>query len=280
MHLSYFRTDGETLVPTDLACSPWSKSQIRGAAVSGALARAAERLVNGRGRADLHPARLTVDLFRPAAMVPSEVTARVVRESSRLCLVDVDLIQNGDRFARGSVLLLRPSHSGVGEFWSPVERPVPPPADVVRSSEQSGEPLLRSGADWSEDFAVHQNAMAKQSWITAVSVVASETPSPFQAAAATADIANLITNWGTRGVEYVNTDLVLALARLPAGAELGLAAVDRVEQDGIAVSTAAMYDRCGPLGTVMLSALVNARRTIDFETGGYRDQDRRAVASE
>ena len=69
----------------------------------------------------------------------------------------------------------------------------------------------------------------------------------FQAAAATADSASMVTNWGTRGVEYINTDIALTLAREPEGLEIGLLATYRVEHDGIASGTCAMFDRRGPL---------------------------------
>ena len=52
-------------------------------------------------------------------------------------------------------------------------------------------------------------------------------------------------------------------------------ATDRVEHDGIAVGTAAMFDRTGPLGTVIIAALANARRTVDLGSVTYSDDGRR-----
>jgi len=90
-----------------------------------------------------------------------------------------------------------------------------------------------------------------------------------------ADGASLVTNWGDKGVEYINTDITLTLARLPEGLEIGLAAVDRVEHDGIAVGTAAVFDRSGTLGTAVVTSLVNAHRTVDFEGVEYTDSGER-----
>ena len=110
-------------------------------------------------------------------------------------------------------------------------------------------------------------------------VVPDEPLTGFQAAAATADGASMVTNWGTNGVEYINTDIAMTLAREPDGIEIGLLATDRVEEDGIAVGTAAIFDRSGPLGTVVVSALANARRTVDFAQVEYTDDGERRTTT-
>ena len=106
-------------------------------------------------------------------------------------------------------------------------------------------------------------------------VVAGEPLTGFQAAAATADGASMVTNWGTRGIEHINTDITMTLAREPEGVEIGLLATDRVEHEGIAVGTAAVFDRRGPLGTVIVAALANARRTVDLSAVSYSEDGRR-----
>src|SRR3954467_8927606 len=97
--IAFFTHQGDTLVPTPLACSMWSDDQMHGVALSGALARAAERAVAEAGRTDLRPARWVVDLFRQARMQPCSFATEVVREGSRILLVDVMLTQGGDRVA-------------------------------------------------------------------------------------------------------------------------------------------------------------------------------------
>ena len=117
---------------------------------------------------------------------------------------------------------------------------------------------------WTPSFADHQNASRKQTWQTGVPIVAGEVPTPFQAVASIADSTSMVTNWGSGGVEYINADISLTLARLPASLEIGLAATDRVDVDGVAVGTAAVFDRRGPLGTAVVSSLANAARSVDF----------------
>ncbi|MEU6830947.1 hypothetical protein ABZ894_20050 [Nocardia beijingensis] len=48
------------------------------------------------------------------------------------------------------------------------------------------------------------------------------------------------------------------------GYELGLRADGTVAADGISIGTATIYDRVGPLGTCVVTALSNARRQVDL----------------
>ncbi len=84
---AYFVTDGDVLVPTVMARGPWGQS-ISGNFVGGVLAYAIERTL---AETDLQPARLTVDLLRPAAMAPLRTRTTVVRKGRRLTLVDAEI---------------------------------------------------------------------------------------------------------------------------------------------------------------------------------------------
>lgn len=277
--LSFFTRQGDDLVPAPLACSMWSDDQMHGVALSGALAWAAEGALVAAGRTDLRPARWAVDLFKPARMVPCTLTTEIEREGRRICLVDVILSQDGERVARGTATFLKPSATTAGAVWAPTERPVPPPLDVVPPADDSPRaPYVKSSTGWSQNFLEHQNADRKTSWSTSVPIVPDQPLTGFQAAAATADGTSMVTNWGSNGVEYINTDITMTLAREPEGIEIGLLATDRVEHDGIAVGTAAIFDRQGPLGTVMIAAIANARRTVDLGSVSYTDDGQRTTS--
>ena len=275
--ISFFTSDGDLLVPTDLARSGWGNDHVHGVAISGALGREVERAAAALGRDDLRPSRYTVDLFKAPKMIPCALESRVVRDAPRICLIEVVLSQEGTAVARASAILLKPTSSGAGEVWQPDpgDRPVPPPEDVAPQTDEPRVPFLHSDIGWSQKFGEHQNASRKTSWNSAVSVVRGERLTPFQAVAATADGASLVTNWGTNGVEYINTDITLSLAREVVGVEIGLHALDRVETDGIAVGTAAVFDRQGPLGNVLVTSIVNARRAVDFSNVEYDDDGSR-----
>ncbi len=271
--LAYFTlgADGSSLEPTFAATSAWSSDQMHGVATCGALAREAEACVATLGREDLRPARFTVDMFRPAGMVPATTSATVVREGSRICLVDATLSQDGVAVARASAIFVVPATRPGGEVWSPDGVPSPPPADLAPPGGEPHVPFIRSAAGWSQDFGAHHDAARKASWSTMPAVVAGESLTPFQSVAGMCDGASMVTNWGTEGIQHINTDATLTLARLPEANEVGLVALDRHEADGIAVSAATVFDRRGSLGNVVITAIANAGRTVDFDGVTYED---------
>ena len=280
MSLSMF-TRGEgpdhdpALVPTDVARSMWSRDQMHGVAVSGALARGLERHLADLGRDDLVPTRYRVDLFKAARMVPGTVEVELVRQGPRLCLLDAAFVQDGVRVARASCQFLKPTENPTGRAWTPVERVEAPPLDVVPPSDEPRVPFFASDSPWSQDFTAHQNAGRKRTWQTGLPILEGERPTPFQVVAAVADATSMVVNWGTEGVQYINTDIDLALARLPEGLEIGFAAVDRVEADGLSVGSATVFDRSGVIGVASVTALANARRPVDFERVRYDDDGTR-----
>lgn len=267
MSVAFFRladdphSDG--LVPQQMAAGGWGSDQMRGTALSGALARAAERTVAATGREDLRPTRWTVDLFRPAAMRTCRTRTVVRRSGRRVHLVDAMLEQDDRVVARASALFIQMAPTPEGDVWSPGWRPSPPPPDLEPVAR---EPRLyhSEGIGWTVSPTNHQHGRRKQTWHRAIPIVEEEEPSSFQMVASVADVANLVTNWGSAGLAFINADITLVLARLPAGLEVGLAARDRVVYDGIAVSTVVVYDRQGPLGTAAVSALANAHRAVDL----------------
>lgn len=286
--IAFFRADaaagqdGEVLVPLDLARSSWNAEQAHGVAVSGALARGAQVALRGLGRPDLRVAKWSVDLFRPVTIAPCTVRSTVVREGPRLALVDVVLTQDGEPRARASALALAASANPPAAIWTPTadpaareERPVPPPEEVAPPTDVPHVPFFRSDAGWSQRFGDHQNAGPHAEWATTPRVVAGEEHSPFLAAACVADAANLVTNWGEAGVGHINADLTMTLVREPIGFSLGVAVRDRLEQDGIVVGTTTLFDRAGVLGTVVVTAMANTRRQIDFSAVSYRDDGTR-----
>ena len=131
---------------------------------------------------------------------------------------------------------------------------------------------------WSTSFGEHQNGDRKMTWQTGMPVIPEEKPSPFVAAASIADAASMVTNWGSNGVEHINTDITLTLARVPVGLEIGLAAADRVSHDGIAVGTVAVFDRQGRLGSAVVSSIANNLRTVDFAVHDFSNDPRASGA--
>lgn len=260
---AYFRRTDEVFEPLDLSRSEWNVDHLHGVAVSGLLACGAEEAIGRLGRAEFVPSRFHVDLFRPSRMSPTRLRTEVVRSSTRLTLIDVSLIQGQQQTARASCLFLRPSQSPPGAIWGPEDRPVPPSRDLANEL-MGGPPCMASSEPWSNRFEDHQNEGRHQMWHQLVPIVLDEPGTTFQATAGIADTANMVCNWGSGGVPYINSDLSLMLARRPGSMEVGLRALDHVQRDGVSVATAEVFDREGPLGTVSVTAVASPMDTLDF----------------
>jgi acyl-coenzyme A thioesterase PaaI-like protein len=260
------RGDQEVLRPTRASAGGWSTEQMRGPAVSAALARGTEHVADD-ALPGMRPVRWTVDLFRPPMMLPTTVTASVSRKGRRIGLIDAELAQNGRPVARSRALFARPSPTPDGLVWTSSSAFRPPPPDLRPAS---GEPLLYNSdhRGWTPNAADHLGGAHKQTWHFPVAVVAGEEHTRFQMAAGVADVANLVMSWGSAGVEFINADITLAISRLPVAMELGLCALDRTVADGIAVGTAAMFDRHGQLGTATVVTLANAGNRVDIGSAG------------
>jgi hypothetical protein len=264
-------TDGETLIPTPVARSAWSDEQIHGVAVSGAMARAMERVVE---REDLRPARWTVDLFRPGLYTDATTEVEVLRDGPRIALVETRFVQAGETKARATAVWLKATQEPTGRAWSNPDVPAPPPPEVSGVLDGPTIPWFTSDSTWSQDFGEHANAGRHTTWQFGVPIVAGELHTPFQSAASIADATSLVVNWSDKGVEWINTDISLSLSRLPRTQEVGLRALDRSSHDGIGVGTVSMFDRDGVIGTCTVTCLANAKRTVDMSRRDLTDEAR------
>ena len=117
---AFFTSDGDSYVPSEMARGPWGAT-IGGNFVGGILGLVVEKAV---GNPELRPARLTVDLLRPAALAPLRGRASIVRQGRRLTLVEAELLQSDTVVARATGLFLRKGEQPPGGIWtSPLVMP-------------------------------------------------------------------------------------------------------------------------------------------------------------
>ena len=253
---SFFTADDTgALTPQDISVSVWSDTQIGGYAVCGALAREIEKSISAPG---FIPARLTVDLFKPVRTDPLTMSSAIIRRGNRIVMTEATVMQAGEPRARATALYLPTTEDPPGQVWHRAD-PIPTPPSDDRP--EAGPPMITSGdSDWTTDFSAHNNAERKTIWQLFPTLVDDEPLSPFQNAALIAENTSLICNWGTHGPGYINTDMTLTLARLPAGHGIGLRADDQLTSRGIAVGTATLFDHLGPAGKCSVTAISNARR--------------------
>jgi acyl-CoA thioesterase len=257
---AFFATDGDLLVPNPIARGPWG-STISGTYVGGLLGRAVER---AGGDADLHPARLTVDLLRPVALAhPVRVDTRVEREGRRIRLVDATMRQNDTVVARASALYLRRAEQPPDPAWTlPIDMPPPPgrPADVSGNFTME---LWAYSANSeltapSNDLSEWRHGGQKYAWVRDVKLLVDDEPmTPFVRAAMAGDVTSSLTHSSASGLNFINADYTLTLSRLPDGEYIGLAALTHYSHAGVATGSASLFDRLGPIGSGVATGLVN-----------------------
>ncbi|MGO1544476.1 MAG: acyl-CoA thioesterase domain-containing protein [Gulosibacter sp.] len=248
----------DVFVPANLARGSWG-DMVRGPAITALLARALDDVESTAG---LMPARTTFDLHSPVPLTPLQTQTRVLRNGRRLKLIEADLTSNDKVYARARSLWLKPNADAATEDnqpWHPESTFVAPGEGPWNLTEE-GRLYRSAGSDWSDVGLDHQNSAQKSVWQFAISAVVDEPHSPFEIAASTCDVANLATGWGPDGIEFINADTTLSLVRLPIGNGAGLMSIDRTEQDGIAVGTAALFDEIGQFGTAQVTTI--------FQPGG------------
>lgn len=269
--------------PTTFAASLWAPGTLNGPAVCGLAARAVEAEF---GNDEFVPARCTIDLFKAARDIVTSTRVRLVRSGGRIRVVDVDVVQHPDGadevvVARGTTVFLRTSTNPPGQRWQrPADAVTFRAPEIIADDDLS--PRFASDAaddtvgEWETDMANHQNGHRKRMWSRAAPIVAGEKLTPFQRAVVSAESASLVSNWGSTGIGFINCDLTVALSRLPSGERVGVEADVHIEDDGVSVSNAGLYDADGMFGTALVTAVNNAAAQIDFTTVDTSERYREA----
>ena len=224
---AYFVPDGDAFVPTALANGPWGAT-ISGHLVGGLLGFVIDR---DAGDPDLQPARLTVDLLRPAAMAPLTARTAVIRNGRRLKLIQAELVQADTVVARASALLLRRGDQPPGDVWGGAVTMPQLPEELGHPLEGGsmmvwayGRSLQTAGPSF--DLTQWRHDGPKFVWVREPNaLVEGEPMTPFTRAAMAGDVASSLTHYGTAGLQYINADYTLTLSRLPDGPDIGLAAL-------------------------------------------------------
>jgi len=239
---AYFVQHGTGIFqPTPSAAASWSDGLLSGQAIAGLASSTLERKYGAVGYL---PARLTLDLLKPARAVPTHVHTRLVRHGNRMRIAECDIIQDDWIVARATMLQYR-------------ESATPGTSDVTTA---------RSIADG--DDQAH-NAGRKRAYYGGLDAVAGLAATPFVRAAVVAEAAaNLVTNPDTNRIGYVNGDLTVALSRLPRGVFIGVQADTNFAENGVSVGSATLFDDAGAFGTSMVTAVANPASRIDT---GSRD---------
>lgn len=226
----------------------------------------------------LSPAKTTFDLQSPLPLVPLTARATVLRDGRRLKLVDAELIHDGRVYARARSLWLKRDVAvdvSDNNAWAPSQQFSTPGAGpwnitddgrIYWSERLDGDAETPAEAEsrWSHQGFDHQNGARKAVWQFPVPTVVREELTGFEVAANVCDVANLATGWGPKGLDFINADATLSLVRYPTSTEVGVTAIDRINQDGIAIGTAALYDADGQFANAQVTQIVQPDGRIQF----------------
>jgi hypothetical protein len=239
---AFLEARGDVLVPRRHAASGWG-DVLNGRTLAALVAWGVER---DHADADYQVARLTVDMFRAAPLVPLTVTTAAVRSGHRVRVVDVSVRSEDAELTRGSVVMLRRGEEPPGHVPAPPEWDAPRPDDLPAPTERR--------PPW------ESRRFDRSAWIREYfELVEGEPLTPLLRVALACDITNALANTGDRGLGYINADLTLYLARLPAGEWVGCEPTGHGAAAGVSFATASMYDLGGRIGHVAMSAVADPR---------------------
>ncbi|MFI5507947.1 thioesterase family protein [Mycobacterium sp. NPDC051804] len=244
---AYFDRRGDGYHPRSIARGGWGPL-ISGHVVGGLLGWAVERVVDDE---EFLPARLTVDLPRPAAIEPVEVQTREIRSGKRLRLVEAVIRQEGKLVGQATGLFLRRGDQPSGTIWSPEVQMPPIPTDT----QANANPLFVRTYGWgleiqNPDDDWPYDGDRKYTWLRLTQPLFEDEPlTPFTRAAMAADVTASLVNWSSEGLKFINADYTLTLSRLPKGELIGLASQGHSTRDGIATGSAILFDERGEIGS-------------------------------
>lgn len=257
-----YTRDNEFLVPTDAAGSPWHPSLLHGGSATGLMGYAIEALVP----AGFFVTRITMDLLRPVPKAPLAVQAHTVRDGTRLKIIEVDVSHNGKTVCRASAALAKTQAITLPDYAPTPHAPPSQPDALPQFSIQDmldakglaiprglhTRVQVRSEKPWEERGR-------NMSWLRLpVEIVQGTALTPFTRVCVVSDLGNGVAqlNLGN-SAGMINSDVTLALFRLPQGEWIGFDSEAQVPATGVGVVHSTLYDVKGLIGYVVQSVMVN-----------------------
>ncbi len=208
-------------------------------------------------------ARLTIDLFRPAAMKPVQITTSAIRQGRRVQVIDALMTCDGHEVGRATAGVLAESENPPGTIWRPEPSTWPDPESLLEPTDPTGDADTNG---WLFRLASGGFGTAEQSrvWTNdTLPLVDDEPMSPLVRAAASGDIACPLANSSDVGLHYINADYTMFLARYPVGEWIGTEVSQQLQANGISIASATLVDLDGPFSTSSGSSLARPALTDD-----------------
>jgi hypothetical protein len=250
---SFYRQEGDRLIPTALTRGPWDADAQHAGPPSALIARALESCEPREGT---QIGRVTVEILRPVPLDPLEVTARVVRPGR-----SVELLEASLHGPDGELMRARAWRLEAGQHGEPnAAPPAAPAAGKSRDFFPTGEEV---GYHTAMEYRFLRGAFLEPGPATVwmrmrAPLVSGEQPSALQRVMVVADSGNGVSaalDW--REYLFINTDLTVHLLRLPETQWVCLEAQTLIGSLGMADT--ALWDERGRIGRAVQTLLVRAR---------------------
>ncbi len=265
MSEAIFVPEGDTFVPTENACSPWSTQSLHGGSAAALLAHGIEQ-----AKADpaLIPARMTIDLFRAVPRAPLRLHTTPVRTGRRIQALTVSLLAEDTEVARATALLLLPTEISIGESATFLRDLPGNPNAIATTSLMPDEARLSTNpglhttvqARWVSEHPRGKGGRATAWLHFPLPFIAGRETTPLMRVAASSDLGNGIAHIRMDdGMGFINTDITLYLHREPDSDWICLDVASAAEPHGIGLIRGTVYDTAGPVGSLTEAILANPR---------------------
>lgn len=257
-------------VATALARGPWDPRACHGGPVAALLARTVEH-AEPDPPVDWQIARLSIELTRPVPVgTPLTSTTEIERPGRKVSLVAARLTDGDTEVARVRCLRIRSSDLALPD--DVVQPPFDPPGDPDDGTAERVTWATGGQLAFHTDACEHR--FTEGGWMAPgptgvwirlrVAVVAGETPSGVQRAAAAADFGNGVS--GGIPIErytFINPDLTVHLLRRPIGEWIGMRSASyygtATASTGAGFAESALYDAEGRIGRSVQSLILDER---------------------
>ena len=206
--------------------------------------------------------RITFEILKPVPIAPLACKAEVVRPGRSVELVEGTLSHDGVDLIHARAWRIRPA-SGTPAAPATEESPPPPPTcgeagDYFPTNHETGWHTAMEMRFLSGGYTRPGPARA---WLRMRGeLVDGEEPSPLDRLLVAADAGNGVSSpLDYRRFVFINTDLSVALRRLPTGEWVCLDSLSYAEADGVGLTDTALYDERGIVGRASQSLLVAER---------------------
>ena len=245
--LAFYEAVGAHFEPSDINFSPWNNNGQSGVALAGL---AAHVIGLAPSPADMHTARITIDILGLVPRVPLKPEWRIVREGRRVQLVEAELVADGRVCVRAIVLRSRIAPSPEADL--PLLHPLPDP-----SRAEGKVPWLSMHRLEGSLFHVGPGAQ----WVRMLTdVVTGHALTPLERVAMVSDFGSSTAPLvSLREWTYANLDLAVHLTRLPQGDWVLLDATSESSGNGTGVVHARLGDVAGMFGHACQTVFLDHR---------------------